>query len=263
MRKHLIYILLAIFLISTALLTGCLKKGDEDPFVSLRTRKARVVGNWTITDKIYDVIIKYPGGESVDSTFTLSGTSCSVREAWHQMKKDTIHNWKGSVTEATFEFDEDGGMQLYVVFNISRDSINVTQEDWTYETFWKREYRCDFRGTWNFLNKIDNYKNKERITYVWTTMITTVTYDSTVTVTDADGNIDIRYFPSQMNEARKYANGQVAEIWELIQLRNKAIKLFRDINEDWVYKFQDSQGNFNTNSLVVTGLESMTLTAKE
>ena len=37
------------FALLTILLNSCFKKGEDDPFVSLRTRKDRVAGKWMVT----------------------------------------------------------------------------------------------------------------------------------------------------------------------------------------------------------------------
>ncbi|MBU0764407.1 MAG: hypothetical protein KJ607_06200 [Bacteroidetes bacterium] len=263
MKKRLSYLILATLLLSIPLLSGCFKVGDEDPFISFRTRKARVIGKWNISEWNFDVTITDQDGWKLDSIFSLSGESTSLTEQWHQhpAHKDTSHEWSGEVIDANFNFDEDGEMKLYVVYRIHRDSSASNEDGWTWDYFWENEYRFDFSGTWNFMDKIDNYKKKERITLVWMNMITTVNYTYNETVTDPDGNADLTPHPGQLNEARKYSNGQVAEIWRLVQLRNKSIKLERDINDDWVYKYQDIENPMTSSSLVTIGSESMTLSA--
>ena len=47
MKKTIIF--LSAIILSSITFEGCFKKGPDDPFISLRTRKARVVGDWTIS----------------------------------------------------------------------------------------------------------------------------------------------------------------------------------------------------------------------
>lgn len=66
-----------VFLIATILFSGsgCLKKGEEDPSVSLKTREARIAGEWKLVSgelswKFQDTII----------TFTYAGAKMKVKE---------------------------------------------------------------------------------------------------------------------------------------------------------------------------------------
>jgi hypothetical protein len=59
--KQLIILLMIGFTISSG--TGCIKKGPDDPFISLRTRQARLCQDW--------ILIQY---EKNDDAIDLSGT---------------------------------------------------------------------------------------------------------------------------------------------------------------------------------------------
>jgi hypothetical protein len=59
--KQLIILLVLGFIISSE--TGCIKKGPDDPFISLRTRQSRLCQDW--------ILVKY---EKNDGNIDLSGT---------------------------------------------------------------------------------------------------------------------------------------------------------------------------------------------
>ncbi len=47
-KKHLTLLLLGMIIILPLVTTSCFKKGSEDPFISMYTRKARITGEWEI-----------------------------------------------------------------------------------------------------------------------------------------------------------------------------------------------------------------------
>lgn len=257
--------LLLFAFIGLSTLTGCLKKGDEDPFISLRSRKARVIGKWTIKDYNLSYTDIFVDGTKEKYDLLFSGSNATLTLESIQTAKDTIITWKGAVVEGTYEFDEDGEMQFYLDYDLKRDSTYRdpdTDDQWDYE--WSEHSRFDYRGTWNFLDKIDNFKDKERITFVWTTQIATKNYNIKTTYTDPEDpqNPTVQNQPRQDNSTNKHANGEVADVWTITQLRNKEIKLYRQINEDQVSK-TDNGVTITTYSFDRIGFETMTLSLKE
>jgi len=51
--KRLLTILLLAILLPTVLFVSCLKAGEDDPFISLRSRKARIAGEWKVVKATY------------------------------------------------------------------------------------------------------------------------------------------------------------------------------------------------------------------
>ena len=130
-----------IFALLTIFETGC-KKGEDDPFFSLRSRRARVVGDWklisgTETDKSYD--------NSSATTYTNTNTYDGSTEA----QSETISNSSGSFTTtnsisytSTYKFEKDGTYTSTTV----EDGVTITVE-----------------GTWNFGAGVGEKKNKSEL----------------------------------------------------------------------------------------------------
>lgn len=67
---------LVLFLASISVIVpGCLKKGDEDPAVSLKTREARIAGDW----KMVSGEISWKFGDTTIA-FTYAGAKMKVKE---------------------------------------------------------------------------------------------------------------------------------------------------------------------------------------
>lgn len=266
MKKRISFLLLATLILTLPLLSGCTKKGEEDPFISLRSRKDRIVGKWMIKEYALSYTDIYASGRKnkVDLSFS-SGTNVTKTIESIQTGNDTIITWTGSIVEGTIEFDKDGEMEFYLDYTIDRDSTYRNEDtEWQWDFKWTEQYRNDYKGTWNFLGKIDNFKNKERITFVWTTQIIFENFNQRITATDPDnpGNPTYSDSPEQNNYTKKYANGEAPEIWQIVQLRNKEIKLYRPINDDLVSKVQTSTSSSST-SFGRIGTETITLSLRE
>ena len=64
-------VLLSVLVISSITPFGC-KKGENDPFFSIRTRKARITGEWTLESGKINI------QQNTDSTFALSFTGSTM-----------------------------------------------------------------------------------------------------------------------------------------------------------------------------------------
>lgn len=118
------------------LLTNC-KKGEEDPTISFKTRKARVTGDWhlktgttslTEMDKTkgYSTLLQFDGSGYTRTETPIGGTP-------------TIYIGKYSMR---ISFKKDGSFSLAEIIN--GDNLMAS-------------------GTWNFTSNIGKYKNKECI----------------------------------------------------------------------------------------------------
>ena len=92
-------------------------------------------------------------------------------------------------------------------------------------------------GTWNFLSKVDTYKNKERVIFNATSSVTT----STTTIGGAS---------TSSTSTNTYGDGESSTIYMIDQLKGKQVILKSD------YASSDSDGT-NTNNQTRT--EEMTL----
>lgn len=149
--KTTIKVALAALTIASLAFSGC-KKGEGDPFLSLKTRKGRIHGEWTVkSGEGKDV------NGSITSTWTYDGTK----------KTTTV----GSITSdnkftETYEFEKDGAFTYKHVDNNGSPAVTET---WT--------------GTWNWTGGVGDMKNKSQI------VLTVLSYNdgsSTVTYTGSD-----------------------------------------------------------------------------
>lgn len=135
--RNIVKLILFAFIITN--LASC-KKGEDDPFLSVRTRKSRVVGDWTV--KSGTMVYSYSNQNSSSSdNVTFSGI------AYTDVSSSTYNNTTTSVTNTgTFSykinFVKDGSFKMTQVFDGS-----------TYIT----------NGFWNFTSGIGKLKNKEQI----------------------------------------------------------------------------------------------------
>ena len=148
--KNLSLIILSALLIFTA---GSCRKGDDDPFFSFISRQNRAEGTW---------ILKQGNSEA---SISQNGTTSS---AAYIMTEDSITTTMQGQT-FTQQYTE------YIEFI----------EDGTYSLSTSQEYGPGYSaqsvitGTWEFMEKSDGYKNKERIELIPDTQIQTIGPNST------------------------------------------------------------------------------------
>lgn len=213
------------------------KKGPEDPGLSLRSRKARLEGNWigsgiiseinnTREDKLgisfientrtnageNDITINY---ESSNLSYTSSGT---INNYIFDIDKEYNFNYAIQYTVKASYIDSSGG----VVRNISREEKITNNKS----------------GQWQFGNKYADYKNKETLVL----MVTSNRTEIEVTTTTTTGN-NITTQTSKSNDDKTYAIGELTEHWRIDGLRHKQMKLSRRI---------DSQSN-SSSSIAING----------
>jgi len=129
--------LLLLLVIIIVIIPSC-KKGDNDPFLSLRSRKARITGNWELIT-----------GTTI---YTFNDTTESV--TYYENKVDVVYSTTdaGTIASGTYSYTEK--------WNINKDyTFKITQNFF--------DYRKEISGYWSFYNKDKNLelKNKEAIIF--------------------------------------------------------------------------------------------------
>jgi hypothetical protein len=122
-------------------LSSCLKKGENDPSISLRTRKARVVGKWKLESGTNEFRNVYNGttGEHYDKLITTySGNTYQSR--YESANSSTVST--GTVSHEV-EFKKNGEFSSVVISN----------------NRWIRT----LKGTWSFTGNVGEHKNKDQI----------------------------------------------------------------------------------------------------
>lgn len=147
MRNIVVYILL---LISFFGFDSC-KKGEEDPFLSFRSRKNRVVGNWKLIGGYYEQNENTVGGSTLNMRFNLTESGAhlyfSVADAtYYGYGSDNV------IYRERFEFNSDGTFTHYMKFDM--DTWNE-------------------KGMWNFTGRVgESRKNKSEIVLMYNESIT-------------------------------------------------------------------------------------------
>ena len=236
MKKITSIFLISSILISVLFITGC-KNGDKDPFFSFRTRKQRVSGEWDITvrrDSLYTI---YNSGLYERRHLSIDGTKVTEEFRYQRLNDDdSTIVWTGDVKDEYYDFDKNGNMTYILDYTLKHKWAQRTDENtnMTYDSTITRNHRWVNRGTWNFLANIDGYKNKERIALVYESTEYRSSIDTMYVITDPNTDpikIDTYHYPTYESEVFQYANGEMAELWELKELKYKEIIMRRNIDE--------------------------------
>ena len=240
MKENRVFWILLTLIIIMPIFDSC-KKGEEDPFFSIYPRKARVVADWDINELDRYYIRTLDDGQKATINLQITGGTKVKRtidstETVH----DTTRIIDGEVIEAYYHFDKDGKMEYTFHYKLVHDSTVVDDQGTgnTYSKITTTTSRIIAKGTWNFLGRVDDYKNKERIALVYETYNEDLTVNVLDQVTSDDGILlSTNLTTTRRNVENKYANGQYAEVWELNMLKNKEIIMYRDIdrliNDQW------------------------------
>jgi hypothetical protein len=224
------------------------KKGDGDPSISLRSRKARVVGEWVIdnwVDQSSNTTTNNDNGSITSSSgtnnLTINGTNILITSS-QTSSGGTLFSTNGSgVVSAKMTFEKDGSFTR----NIQYSNMNYTQTYSGSTTTYTRSSTMQISGTWNFLGGIEeDYKNKERIIL---NILQSTNTDNYIYPNGTD-----TYTTNQTNT---YANGQNTEVWQLTTLKNKLIEMEAITNNTGTSNYTDYYSGFTD-----TGSDNSTAT---
>ena len=161
--KNILTPLLSILIFSLCL-SSC-KKGENDPLLSLLSRKARLIGDWKVTNEVItasetyvdldsnlNINSNYDGNKKMNIivTETPSGTKTSKDSTYYSQ---------------TLSINKDGSYKLSVIYN-SGTNLNISE------------------GTWSFLGKSDINKLKKKEAIFLTTTKSTIFNGSATNVYD-------------------------------------------------------------------------------
>ena len=277
MKKFRIIGLLLIVVMMSTLLEGCFRKGENDPFISFRSRKARMSGSWTITEFTGDYLVKLNDGENrkillKQNGITISETTEYINMSQHtqdslQAGQDTTIEWKGKIIDAFYEIREDGTFDFAYEYTLEKTHSKYYENGttlpitpyfpaypgmpFTIDSTMTRNYRTEYRGRWNFLDDVDGYKYRERVIFEIENAIhltnRAVTY--VCDAEDDDGKWDLgnpvdTSFSSQSLESinHKYANGEYSILWELDKLKNLEVTMLRTLDHIYTHALTGFEG---------------------
>ncbi len=224
--------LLAIAVTGVVFVASC-KKGEEDPTLSLRSRKSRVAGEWTVASaEVKSSNTSLSGTNSTNSTGTVSYTGDTYKETSSYTQSTsagtttTTETLNGKVTTNTYTFEKDGTWTSTLDYTTTETETDPNAYDWTLgsgseTTTTDKHYVIKRSGVWNFLGKVqDDTKAKEEMTVSTTSEDITVTTTEKVVFTPTTGNTKTTDYTSSSTDVNTYASNEVTEIWKIKQLKN-------------------------------------------
>lgn len=203
------------------LATPSCKKGENDPFLSLSSRKSRVAGEWDVTNWVYNSKNTESNGDYQTTAETMSGSVITTTQSSFDQSSGTTTTSTSTTTlnDASFTFEKDGTFSR--TWNTTR--VEVTTTDWFGVTVTDTETTVQTNtvtGNWSFVGKVkDEYKNKERIVMnvtsnSWTNEWTNVNTNS------ANSNV-VTTHGDKTAGTDNYYSGEWVDIYEIDQLKGK------------------------------------------
>lgn len=254
MKRYLNILLLIVFVSSTFVLESCFKKGPNDPFISFRSRKARVVGDWKIKDYSIETTTDFIDAEK--DYYKFVGTDDAVSETIgysnKQGVKDTTWTWTGIVvaggeasTERVFLFDKNGKVTYKFHYILSEFYEEKDEEatDPAIDSTLSIERKLYNTGTWNFLYNVDDYKKKERVSIVWEYIdFEQINNKKEIwRYDDEDENPTQEFNYSTRQQSRSYYyNGENTELWVLDKLKSKEIYMYRYLDNNYKENYENA-----------------------
>lgn len=245
------------------LATPSCKKGENDPFLSLSSRKARVSGEWTVTGYESTETVTQNDGDYNQMSQSLSGSTITVSSTNYDASDGSTVTSSGTYTlnEGSFTFDKDGTWSR--VWNATYTSTSEYDIfGTTYTTVTTTVTTRTESGTWSFVGKTkDEYKNKERI--VLNSLMMESTSKST-SVTTNDANSDTDTSEGDLDKSTEnYAHGEEVMVLEIDQLKGKEMIVKYFVNQSGSDSSTTPGGTTTTDvNDTVVGETTMTLTAK-
>ncbi len=225
-RRKSAILLVLLSVVILPLFTGCFGVGEDDPFISFRSRKSRVTGNWDVSKYYKNVKQSFGTEENQVILRVITDTDNeNFLETTSILGTDSIAEKEGVILQHKMTFDKNGNFSsVYEYETVEK----VTDENTLATTTTTITYKDVTDGTWNFLAGIDDYSNKERLALV---IVNNRIKIETVTEVAEDGEEEA---PTQTTSieswAYNYANGEMSVIWEIDMLKHKEIHLYQNIN---------------------------------
>jgi hypothetical protein len=226
---------LSIGVLLAPALESC-KKGEEDPSLSLRSRKGRVAGEWKVAS--YEETTTYNQNNStfIGPSTTSSSSNGTLKVSYDGEKfttEDIINSSSGGSSsikniakgEFKYSFKRDGSFTLTQT-KMFEEAEN--EETFTYklESLTKTEISTTIKGTWNFVLGVDkDVKNKQFIVLTFTSEETSTKIDKEDKLTiKSNGQTNTTTTNTVITDKATYETNEISQTWELVRLANKELK---------------------------------------
>ncbi|MGC9331070.1 MAG: hypothetical protein ACP5DZ_04235 [Bacteroidales bacterium] len=253
-KKSSTILLILLGTIVFPLLTGCFGVGEDDPFISLRTRKARLTGEWDISS--YYKNVKQIINTENQKRVIIDVQPPDYNEDIYILGTDSVREIEGKVLDARMSFDKNGYFSYVFEYEVVENISTEEGLDTTNTITAKHE----MNGTWNFLHNIDDYKRKERLSLIVLNEAISTKITTLIQSEDEEGEAIIKV--SRDFTVSNYANGEMSYIWELDMLKYKEVHMYQNINNVVVSTDSTAYGSaydevgYQQRNLTRTGEES-------
>ena len=241
------------------LATPSCKKGENDPFMSLSSRKSRVAGDWTVSGYTSNWTSTDSDGDSWTDTDVLDGNIITTTSSSTVDGITTSSTSTTTINEATFTFGKDGTYTQ--VMNTTTVSTSVPLTGFT-NTNTEVETMTT-TGNWSFAGKVkDSYKNKERI--ILNVLTASGSDQETDVLSDDSGLIpSVTTVGATSAWTSNFYSGEISTTYEIDQLKGKEM-IFKQMTANSGTSSWTPDGGPTTTSTdnVVTGDATWTLTAQ-
>ncbi|MBK7129574.1 MAG: hypothetical protein IPM74_06280 [Crocinitomicaceae bacterium] len=253
MKKTIVMLAAGALLLATP---SC-KKGENDPFLSLSSRKARISGEWTVSgyESSYE---NHDGSDVWTGTETFNGTT--ITGTWSQTVGGVTTSGNDSETRTVSLYDviinKDGTYEMHMNMVTVSTGTNWGGFDYTdTETSTSTEM-----GSWSFVGKAkDEYKNKERVALNTTHTVYT---SQTTTVTDLGGGVTDTYVGDTDTYDNTYEIGENSTIMDIDMLKGKEMTWKMVSGGTNIMSSTTSGGTTTTSTTTDSDQMTITLTAK-
>lgn len=179
MKKSIL--VLSSMILMGAAFTGCQKRGENDPAISMHGRKARLCGDWAI------------------SAGTMTSTSGSTT---------TVDTWTANSVTTTSGSTSTTGTNAHYTMNIEKDGTWKTDQAATYTIGSSSVTMSNIStGTWNWTGGVGDLKKKEQ--FVMRTLQSTDTQGTSSTIKTYTGDSA----PASVYEIDELKNKELIIIW--------------------------------------------------
>lgn len=203
-------------------LMGC-KKGDEDPFFSLLSRKNRICGEWDL--KAVNSSSSSTDDNGYVSTSSIIYEGGDIIESFEDDYQTSLT--KKTIDKYTLNIKKDGTWTLHQTYNVHRtQTVFNTTEILTYHTD-----RFE-SGNWAFINKTKGeYENKERV--IFYLLESSSNTESTTIVTMSPSDTTTEELGSYKSEVVN-SIGEISFTYDLLMLKSKEMKWISANNKSFI-----------------------------
>ena len=189
------------------------KKGDEDPFFSLASRKARISGEWQLSSS---------ESKSEDGTYSSFGDGEGMVSTTIIPSLKTIVSTSKFI-DNSYTINKDGTWSRHIDAEITTEIENHSFS----KSYGKSNHVLNSSGTWTFLGKLKGeYKNKERV--LFTTLATEDEYLPISGITYYENssvpNDTLKSFSKTIIKTEGNPSGQNEAIYDITKLKSKEMK---------------------------------------